>query len=106
VDDCGYCQAAHTAGGKAAGLTDEQMREACAGSPGLPDRLGVLVAIARAYAANAGEVSDDLRERGRDLGWSDAELAEVAIHVTVKLLTNYFNNLVDTELDFPEAPEL
>ena len=25
VDECSYCQAAHTAGGKAAGLTDDEM---------------------------------------------------------------------------------
>jgi AhpD family alkylhydroperoxidase len=106
VDDCAYCQAAHTAGGRAAGLTEAQMLAARSGAEGLPDRLAALLAIARAYTANVGEVPEDLWRQGLAAGWSDAELAEVSIHVTVNLLTNYFNHFVHTELDFPAAPEL
>jgi len=39
-------------------------------------------------------------------GWSDAALTELAIHITVNLLTNYFKHFVHTALDLPAAPEL
>jgi hypothetical protein len=39
-------------------------------------------------------------------GIGDAAIAEVVAHVALDLFTNYFNNVAQTDVDFPKAPEL
>jgi len=58
VDECAYCQAAHTAGGKAAGLTVEEMVEVRRDSVGFDAKLASLLTLAREMAANNGTVAD------------------------------------------------
>lgn len=41
-----------------------------------------------------------------EAGWSDEQLTELSAHVTLNLLTNYFNHYVETELDLAPAPAL
>jgi AhpD family alkylhydroperoxidase len=106
VDECTYCQSAHTVGGKAAGLTEEQTVAIRQGDVGFDGRLAALLAVTREAAANVGHVEDGTWQAALDAGWSDAELAELSVHVTLNLFTNYFNHLVGTELDLPPAPGL
>jgi len=107
VDDCTYCQAAHTAAGRRAGLSaDERLAVRAGASEGLGPKLAALVAIARAYTAEVGEVPDELWQAGLDAGWTDAQLAELSVHVTINQLTNHFNHYIGTDLDLPAAPAL
>jgi AhpD family alkylhydroperoxidase len=105
VDECSYCQAAHTAGGKAAGLSPQQMIDIRRGQVDDP-KLGALVALVRQQARNVGHVEDSTWQAAIDAGWTDAELTETSAHVALNLFTNYFNHLVRTELDLPAAPSL
>ncbi len=105
-DQCTYCQSAHTGGGKAAGLGDEQMIAIRRGEVEDDPALDALLTLAREYTATVGNTSDTSWQAARDAGWSDEELTELSAHVTLNLLTNYFNHHVQTELDVPEAPTL
>ncbi len=105
VDECAYCQAAHTAGGKAAGLTEQQTVDIRRGQVDDP-RLAALLALVREQAAEVGSVQDSTWQSALDAGWTDAELTETSVHVALNLFTNYFNHLADTEQDVPAAPEL
>jgi uncharacterized peroxidase-related enzyme len=105
-DDCSYCQSAHTGGGKAAGLGADEMIAIRRGTADFDPALDALLRLAREYTANVGETSDAAWQAARDAGWSDEQLTELAAHVTLNLLTNYFNHHVHTELDVPEAPPL
>lgn len=102
-DGCAYCQAAHTGGGKAAGLTDDEMLAVRRGKVEDP-KLDALMALAREFTANVGHTSDQAWQAALDAGWSEEQLTELTTHVTLNLLTNYFNHHVHTELDMPEAP--
>ena len=104
-DDCGYCQAAHTAAGSAAGLSDEQMLDIRRGTVEDP-KLDALLRLAREYTANVGTTSDATWQAAVDAGWSDEQLTELSAHVTLNLLTNYFNHHVHTDLDGKAAPAL
>lgn len=104
-DDCDYCQAAHTGGGKAVGLTDDEMIAVRRGRVEDP-KLNALLALAREFTAKVGSTGDDTWQAALDAGWSDEQLTELTTHVTLNLLTNYFNHHVHTELDMPEAPTL
>ena len=106
VDQCDYCQAAHTAGARAVGMEDDDILAARSGAAGASAQVDALLAIVRAYTSDVGNVPDELWNAGLAAGWSDAQLAEVSIHVTVNMLTNYFNHYVHTDLDLPAAPPL
>jgi uncharacterized peroxidase-related enzyme len=105
VDDCSYCQAAHTAGGKAAGLSEQETIDIRRGKVSDP-KLGALVTLVREQAGNVGHVQDSSWQAALDAGWSDAELTETSAVVALNLFTNYFNHLVQTDLDLPAAPAL
>ncbi len=102
-DDCDYCQAAHTGGGKAVGLSDDEMLAVRRGKAEDP-KLDALLALAREFTANVGNTSDQAWQTAVDAGWSEEQLTELTTHVTLNLLTNYFNHHVHTELDMPAAP--
>jgi uncharacterized peroxidase-related enzyme len=106
VDECSYCQAAHTAGGKAAGLSGEQMVAVRAGRVDFDPKLSALLDLARDYTGNIGTVDDAKWQAALDAGWTDAQLTELSVHVTLNLFTNYFNHYVKTDLDLPAAPPL
>jgi hypothetical protein len=57
-------------------------------------------------AANKGSVDDETWAAALDAGWSDSQLLEVFTEVVRTILTNYFNHLVNTDLDLPAAPPL
>jgi AhpD family alkylhydroperoxidase len=106
VNECGYCQAAYTRAGKAAGLSEEQTVAIRAGNVDFDDKLAALLEAMRQAAANRGYVSDDAWQAALDAGWSGAQLLEAFGHVVRTIMTNYFNHLVGTELDLPPAPPL
>jgi AhpD family alkylhydroperoxidase len=105
VDECSYCQAAHTAGGKAAGLSEQETVDIRRGQVQDP-KLAVLLAVVREQTGNVGTVQDSTWQAALDAGWTDAELTETSAHVALNLFTNYFNHLVQTDLDLPAAPSL
>ncbi len=102
---CDYCQAAHTAAAKAAGLTAEQTVAIRRGTVDEP-KLASLLTVVRQQAENVGEVTEDAWQAALDSGWSDQQLTETSVHVALNLFTNYFNHLVRTDLDLPAAPTL
>ena len=106
VDECSYCQAAHTAGAKAAGLTEDQTVQIRRGEIDFDPKLAALITLVRESTGNLGAVQDATWQAALDAGWSDVELTEVSIHITLNLFTNYFNHLVETDLDLPAAPQL
>ncbi len=97
---CSYCLSAHTALGRRAGLSDEQLsasREGLAADP----RAHAALQFALAVLERQGGVTDQELARVRAAGFSDAEIAEIIAHVALNVLTNYFNRAAETEIDFP-----
>jgi AhpD family alkylhydroperoxidase len=105
VDECSYCQAAHTLGGRAAGLSEQETVAIRRGQIDDP-KTAVLVTLVREQAGNVGHVQDSTWQAALDAGWTDAELTESSAVVALNLFTNYFNHFVQTDLDLPPAPAL
>ncbi len=97
---CGYCASAHTAIGKMVGLTDEQTLAARAGN-GDDAKNDAAVKFAKAILEKRGSVSNDEVSAVKAAGFSDGEIAEIVGHVALNVFTNYFNNVAQTEIDFP-----
>jgi len=104
ADDCGYCQAAHTAGGRRAGLSLEETIAARFGQP-IEPKLDALLAVARQAVSRVGEVDEATWQHALKVGWTVEELAGLFAYLIANMFTNYFNHYVGTELDFPPAPD-
>lgn len=105
TNECHYCVSAHSAIGKSAGLSDEEIAESRRGSAGDPKDAAV-VKLAKTLVQKRGNVSDAELKTFRDAGFGDDAIAEVVANVALNIFTNYFNHVADTPVDFPEAAPL
>jgi uncharacterized peroxidase-related enzyme len=105
ANGCEYCLAAHSAIGKMVGLTLDQIRDSRLGTA-VDHKTDVLIRFARKVLDARGRVSDSDVDDVRDAGFDDAVIAEVVANVALSVFTNYFNSVVETDIDFPKAPEL
>lgn len=105
VNQCHYCLSAHSALGKRAGLTDQDVLDSRRGTSA-DQKTDVLLHFARTVVEKRGIVEDADIAAVRDAGYQDAEIAEVVAHVALNVFTNYFNNVAGTTIDFPKAPAL
>ncbi len=100
---CEYCLAAHSLLGKHAGLKPEQIIAARKGQSE-DARSRAELELASQILSSRGNLSDTQLAAARAAGISDGEIAEVVAHVALNVLTNYFNVLARTEVDFPPVP--
>jgi AhpD family alkylhydroperoxidase len=105
ANGCDYCLAAHSAIGKAVGLTAEQVRDSRLGTAVDPGA-DTLIRFALEVLAARGQVSDAALAEVREAGFDDGVIAEVVAHVALDVFTNYFNNVARTDVDFPRAAPL
>jgi len=105
ANNCDYCQAAHTAIGKGAGLTEAQTIEARRGT--LADaKLDALAKFALKLHEKRGFVSDADLASFTDAGYNEAAVAEVVANYALAVYTNYFNHVNQTAIDFPAAAKI
>lgn len=100
ANDCQYCLAAHTALGRSAGLTEDEIAQSRRGSSTDP-KADAALTFARTVVIKRGGVTDGDVEALRNAGFSDAEIVEVVANVALNIFTNYFNHVAQTEVDFP-----
>jgi AhpD family alkylhydroperoxidase len=105
-NDCDYCQAAHTVTARQTGLTAEQILAIRSGDVSFDPKLGALLDVVREAVEQVGVVSDVNWKTAQEAGWSDAELAELPLHIALNAYTNTFNRWAGTELDFPAVPSV
>ena len=104
VNGCRYCLAAHTYLGKnVAKLGDAEIAANRNGHSSDP-KANAAVAFARKVTLDRGAVSDADFAQVRASGYSDAEIVEIVAHVALNTLTNYLNEVLQTEVDFPAVP--
>ncbi|XLZ68617.1 carboxymuconolactone decarboxylase family protein [Massilia sp. SR12] len=99
-NDCEYCLAAHTALGRKAGASADEMNAAQAGQSSDPKTAAAL-RFAVAVVANRAKIDDEQVEELRTVGFSDGEIVEIMAHVALNLFTNYVNVAFKVPVDFP-----
>src|SRR6201984_2966458 len=99
---CEDCVSAHTAIGKFAGLTDQQILDSRQGQGTAPNDTGRLT-FARELLEKRGQVPASSIQALRDQGFTDGEIAEIVGHVALNIFTNYFNIAFDVDVDFPRV---
>jgi uncharacterized peroxidase-related enzyme len=102
---CDYCVAAHTVIGMKSGLTEAETIEARQGISSDP-KMDALLELAVEVSQKRGRPLRKVVDAFKAAGYSDAALIEVIAWVAYNLFTNYFNHVVETEVDFPKPPEI
>jgi uncharacterized peroxidase-related enzyme len=105
ANGCDYCLAEHSAVGRMVGLTADQIRDSRLGTAVDP-KADALIRFALKVVDSRGRVRDGDLDEVRRAGFDDAAIAEVMANVALHVFTNYFNRMAETDLDFPEVPEL
>ncbi len=103
ANGCHYCLSAHSLLGKNAGLDATRVAQARAGH-GSTARQAAIAALARSVALSRGQDSIAALATAREAGLSEGEIIEVVVGVAANALTNFTNNVADTEIDFPVVP--
>lgn len=100
TNGCHYCISAHTLLGKGAGLSADAMLEARQGK-GANAIDTALAALAVKLVETRGSISDADLAAARAAGLDDTQIVEVIAHVAYNTLTNFTNNVAQTDIDFP-----
>jgi uncharacterized peroxidase-related enzyme len=106
VNDCRYCQAAHTALGKMNGFTEAQILELRGGSASFDSKLDALVRFTKSVVENRGRATTQAKDAFFAVGYTEANLIDVVIVIGDKIISNYIHNLTGFAIDFPAAPKL
>ena len=104
ANSCEYCVAAHSGGLKMAGLADEELDALRSGRRLKDDRLEALRVFVTTIVANRGWVKQPELQRVLDAGYTQEQVLEALVGVSMKTLSNYANHLADTPLDVTFAP--
>jgi len=85
-----------------AGLKDEAILQARNGKAE-DSKLQAILDLARRMVRQRGQLAPGVFEAAHAAGVTHAEFAEIAAHIGLHTFSNYFNNLVDTDIDFPRV---
>src|SRR5574341_740076 len=98
---CAYCVSAHTAIGRKAGLSNEEMLLNRQGGSA-DQKAAAAVAFAKALNEHRGEVTSGEFDAARAAGLSEAEIVEVIASVALNFFTNVIGKSTLLEIDFPK----
>jgi uncharacterized peroxidase-related enzyme len=101
VNGCSYCLSAHTyLGRKLAKLDDAEITANRSGASNDP-KADAAVRFAAKVARERGHVTEADFAAVQLAGFTDAQVIEIVAHVALNTWTNLFNEVFQTEIDFP-----
>ncbi|MFA6114088.1 MAG: carboxymuconolactone decarboxylase family protein [Sphingomonas sp.] len=101
ANGCDYCLSAHSyLGLNLAKIDEAEITLNRAGHSG-DAKADAAIVFARQVLAARGKVSDADIAAVRLAGFSEAQVIEIVASVALNVLTNYINNVAETEIDFP-----
>lgn len=103
VNDCHYCQSAHTLLGTMNGLTEDQTIEIRKGHATFDKKLNALVALAKEITAKKGFASTETIDAFISAGYTKGQVIELVFLVAEKTAMNYVHAITKVEIDFPVA---
>ncbi len=99
---CDYCLAAHTALGRKAGVSGDDLLAAQSGESADP-RTAAVLRFALKLVNERGQIDAADVQALRDQGLNDEHIVEVVAHVALNLFTNYVNVALAVPVDFPSV---
>jgi uncharacterized peroxidase-related enzyme len=98
---CNYCLSAHTYIGANLLKIDNQALGMAREGISADKKIDAVLKFAKTLVSKKGLVSDADVEAVKLAGVTEGEIAEIIGFVALNILTNYFNNTANTEIDFP-----
>jgi len=100
---CEYCLAAHSyIGEHQAKISANEIYSARGGLSNDP-KMEAALQFARQVASRRGNIPDQELTTLRAAGFDDAGIVEIVLNVALNVLTNYINNVAQTDVDFPKV---
>lgn len=106
INDCRYCQSAHTTLGKMNGFTDEQILTIRSGEAGFDAKLDALAKYVQNITINRGKPSAAVTEKLFAAGYNEANLVDIIMVIGDKFISNFIHGATNSPIDFPIAVEL
>jgi uncharacterized peroxidase-related enzyme len=101
INGCDYCLSAHTYLGLNLARIDADEILAARKGRSADAKADLAVSFAAKVASERGRVAHADIEGLRNGGYSDAQIIEIVALVAENTFTNFVNNVVETEIDFP-----
>ena len=105
ANQCNYCLSAHTAIAKSLGLSENTILAARKGES-LEEKTKAILWFAKLVVDRRGLVDEKEIETLKTSGVTDTELVDIMLIISMNMMTNYFNHVVNTDVDFPPAPQI
>ncbi len=106
INDCRYCQSAHTAIGKMNGFDDAQILEIRQGSALFDSKLNALAKFTQSVVENRGLATETSKTAFFDAGYGEKNMIDVVMLIGDKTISNYIHKLTNFAIDFPIAEVL
>lgn len=106
VNECEYCQAAHTVLGKMNGFTEDQVLELRGGSASFDTKIDALVKFAKETTINRGKPSQATIDNLLAAGYTKESIVDIIIVIGDKVVSNFLHGIGGFAVDFPAAPVL
>jgi AhpD family alkylhydroperoxidase len=103
VNECSYCQAAHTTLGKMNGLSEDQTIEIRKGKASFDQKLDALVKLAKEITSKKGFASTEAVDAFISAGYTKGQVIELIFLVAEKTAMNYVHAITKVDIDFPLA---
>ena len=103
LNGCAYCLSAHSYLGSTLAKLDAEEREANRHGHSQDPKADAALRFATRIVGSHGHVSDAELAAVTAAGYSAAEIIEIVLLVALNTLTNYVNNVAQTDIDFPEV---
>jgi uncharacterized peroxidase-related enzyme len=100
---CDYCLSAHSYLGANVAKLNQTELDAARDFRSEDARADAALRFARRVAESHGRVSDAELATLRAAGFDEAGVVEIVVNVALNVLTNYINNVAQTDIDFPKV---
>lgn len=102
ANSCQYCVSAHTAIGRKAGLSGDEVLAARSGTS-QDAKASEALKFAISLIEKKGEIDTEELIALRNVGYSDAAIVEIITHVGMNYLTNILGKATRVDIDFPKV---
>lgn len=106
VNECDYCQAAHTAVGKMQGFTPEEILEVRRAEISFDPKFDVLAKFVKETTIQRGKPSAEATEKLFAAGYTEANLIDIVMVIGDKIISNYLHGITQIAVDWEAAPKL
>lgn len=106
VNQCRYCQSAHTVLGKMNGFSEDQILQLRGGTAPWDSKLNALVTLAKNITEKQGKIRPELLSSYFAEGFSKENLIDLVLAIADKTVMNYVHSITQIPIDFPLAIEL